>query len=144
MSPSAKKLVGIALILSVILIAFVVGESLGARYALIREMQLHETVLARNLPIFSYCKVNRCDENIQKALLQANDAAIQQYALLENTYMDTLNRSFWYVTGPVGFSLYFDPQSVTPTERLRGQYKKLECGLNGIVCVSVSPEGVAK
>src|SRR5262245_49346098 len=134
MSPSANKIFRIALILFAISIAFIVGESLGARYALIREMQLHEAMLSRNLPIFSYCKVSRCDENIQRALLQENDTAFQQYAALENTYVDTLNRSLWYVAGPIGFSIYFDSQSVTTSERIREHYKKLGCGLDGTIC----------
>ena len=142
---SKNKLAGIVGVFSAILIAFITGEALGAKYALIREMQLYEEMLARNLPILSYCKINQCDEELQKILIQENDTAIQQYVLLERTYTNTLNRNVWYATWPIVFSLYSAPKSVTPSERLRGYYKKLGCGLNGVICQTTKPEpGLAK
>ncbi len=136
---SQKKLGRTIAIFVSVLIAFIAGEALGSNYALLKEMQLHEQILVRNLSIFSKCKSNQCNQDFQESLVQENDIAIQQYTLLEATSKSILNRGFWYTIGPLAFAIY-NNQSVTPSERLRGYYEKLGCGINGVICQNTKTE----
>ena len=124
----------VTLLAASIALAFAIGESLGARYALIREMQHHEGTLLRNLSVLAICKHEPCNEAFQRMLIQGNDDAMSQHVALEEANKNILSRIFWYTTWPVNYAL-FSSQNANTSARLRELYRKLNCGLNGMVCV---------
>lgn len=116
------------------IIAFVIGASLGAKYSITREMQLHEEVLVQNLTILADCKIHQCDKNLQRILIQENDSALTQYTGLEE---DSRKNFFVYLghgAWSVLFSIYTPSDSAMSSERLRKYYKNLGCGLNSVLC----------
>lgn len=130
-----RRIASIATIFAITTIAFVAGESLAARYALVREIQLQAQILARNGPILASCKIDKCDPNLQAILIQANDTAMRQYTLLNKTYGDLLHRYAYYTTWPFLFSFYSSQKDIIDSGRRTIEYyEKLGCGLNGVAC----------
>lgn len=132
-----KRIPAVLAFLGAVLIAFIAGESLGAQYALIQEAQLAGIVLAMNGPIFSHCKARGCDRFLQHQLVAENDIVLQQHQSLESTYRTLAGRVFYYTVLPVATVFAADTE-----DELRGDhraiemYKRLGCGLHGVICMS--------
>jgi len=129
-----KNAIYVLLVIFVTTVAFIVGAALGAKYSIAREMQLHEEVLIRNLPILAECKLHECNKILQQLLVQENDAAIDQYTSLERESTNRFFLNFGHGVWSIVYTLYSDSGSVTPSKRLREYYKKMGCGLSGIIC----------
>ena len=130
-----KRIPAVLAVLGAVLIAFIAGESLGAQYALIQEAQLVGIVLAMNGPIFSHCKARGCGGFPQHQLVTENDIVLQQHQRLESTNRTLAGRVFYYTVWPVVSVFAADTK-----DELRGDhraiemYKRLGCGLHGVIC----------
>lgn len=130
-----NKFIKNILLLLFIVLVFVSGAALGARYSLSKEMQVHEELLVQNLTIFADCKKHMCDELMQKTLIMQNDAAIGKYEQVESQsksgLFSLLNQGIW----PVIYFTFSADDNLS-SQKLRAYYSKIGCGLDGVICHS--------
>ena len=125
-------LMGIFLLMSVLM--FFIGMIFAKGYSDVREMQSLEEELVRNMSIFSECKIRQCSDEFQNIFIERNESILKQYAFLsseiESPWYAKPGQSVW----PLVFLISSERQSVKSEKTLREYYKKIGCGLNGIIC----------
>ena len=132
---SGKKIIKYLGVLFAVLIAFVIGEIFGSKWAILNTMELQSQILINNGVLLSDCRKNGCGDSIQKMIVHQNDIAIQQYNFWERAYTRPASRFFYYAIWPAVNYYAEGDEFVVPTgERIRNLYKRLGCGLNGILC----------
>ena len=129
MSYKSKRILFSIVYFFIIVLAFVLGSALVSKYAIIREMQLHEEILIGNLPIFTHCKISECDDTLQQLLVQKNDDSIQKYAALEGGLKENIFTNIVHDLWPIIFLYFYDLSSITSSDQLRHHYIKIDCGL---------------
>lgn len=128
-----NKIVKNAFLFLLVFSAFVFGSALGAKYALNREMQIHEELLIQNLATLADCKKQDCDEKMQKILIQQNDSAISKYEQVESESKNAFFIMFGQGVWALIYSIYaFDDNA--SSNKLRDYYSKIGCGLNNVIC----------
>ena len=123
------------IIFGTILLAFMAGEWIASRYALINEMQMQIGVLAHNGPILSECKATGCDAVREQLLISENDLAMRRYRLLERLWQEPGARFTYSAIWPIIFSMYTDTRNIMQVnDHVLEVYRRLGCGLNGVIC----------